>query len=577
MFSGGDNSYGGSSNAFGDVSGFLHKAERRSSLGMNSSSHVAENHEDRGDDDHFKMQQDDKALTFLKTTVIVMLLVSGAIVGRATHMLVTKEEQEVFQSRFNQDARSLLDTFESQVEKRMRVASMLSTSITSLAIRVNTTWPVITIPDFHVRTMDAMALTGASALYFSPLVTSETRSAWEAHVGGNILQQVNGQVMAEQGPDPYFPIFQVTPPSEKESLFFNQFSEETHSRALASMITKKAPMVAEVNFEDALTDSCVSLANNMLFIPVFDSFDKDRQVVGSLLFKCDWRDYFAGHNKAPLVVVVENSCGQQLTFEVSSQGVHFMGNGSLHDAAFSDMDVLSDYLNMSLSRDVDDPHPQASTATNYQEVPVLGVSSPHACRYRIRIYPTQDLHNEMHTQRPALYAFTVAMQLFFFAGVLFIAYDFMIRKRQDEILEQAAKSTALVESLFPSQVRDQVMESTTRRDALGSSGRTTQPRRGSTGKGMSTEEASEICDYSKIEGPPIANLFSSTTIMVSCCLLGTLLPPFYSSSHTCFRSLLILLGLRHGVRLESLTKYLLYLRRCMVLLMLLPRGLGCSR
>ena len=538
MFSDGDKSYGGSSNDFGDVSGFLHKAERRSSMGMSSSVRStfqeAEKHEDRGDDEHFKIQQDDKALTFLKTTVIVMLLVSGAIVGRATHMLATKEVQEVFLTRFNQDARALLDSFESQVDKRVRVASMLSTSITSLAIRVNTTWPMITIPDFQIRTKDVMALTGASALYFSPLVTSETRSAWEAYAGGSILGKLNGQVMSERGSDPYSPIFQVAPASEKESLFFNHFSEETYSRALTTMITEKAPTVAEVNFEDASADSCISFANNMLFIPIFDSFDKDRQVVGSLLFKCDWRDFFVGHNKTPLVVVVENSCGQQVTFEVSWQGVTILGNGSLHDAAFGDMELLSDYLNMSILRDIDEYPAQAPTTTMYQEVPVLGVSSSHACRYRIRIYPTQDLHNEMNTQRPALYAFTVAMQLFFFAGVLFVAYDFMIRKRQDEILEQAAKSTALVESLFPSQVRDQVMESTTRRDAMGSSGRTTQTRpqarRTSAGKGTSTEEAGESSDYSKIEGPPIANLFSSTTIMVSV-FFGTVLLPDYALSH----------------------------------------------
>ena len=97
---------------FDDVSGFLHRTERRSSLGMNNAGkrlRSLDEEPDTQDAEQFKLTQDDKALLFLKSTVIFMLIVAGAIMARASHLLGTKAELEVFQRSFDQHSRALLD------------------------------------------------------------------------------------------------------------------------------------------------------------------------------------------------------------------------------------------------------------------------------------------------------------------------------------------------------------------------------------------------------------------------------------------------------------------------------------
>ena len=499
------------SDAFGEVSGFLHKVERQSSLGkinaLKQNDSDQDHYRDRHDMEQMKFQQDDKALLFLKCTVIIVLVVAGTIMAKATHLLATKEEQEVFQNKFDQAARSLIDVFENQVEKKMRVASMLSASFTSLAITINATWPFISLPDFRMRTMDAVALTKASAIQFSPLVSKISRPAWESYAGGSIRRKSGGRDLSQQEAGPFSPIFNVSSTSQSD-LFFDQFSEVTYAKALSNMIKYKNPMMAEFTAENLPIET-----TNMLFVPIFNSFEKERKVVASLLFQSDWIDCFTGHKQAPVLVVVENLCGQQMSLTVSSEGVRFIGPGSLHESSFENMKAISEYLDLSMpwdaleAVDTEMLDPTADVPYKYG----MNDEEDTSCRYRIIIYPTQDLRDETYTQRPAIYAFTVAMQLFFFAGIVFIVYDSMVRKRQDAMMEEAAKSSALVDSLFPAEVRDQVMEST-RRDAMGSRSRLTT-RRCSSDIQSTSEMGTDRRDTSLIDGPPIASYFPSTTIM----------------------------------------------------------------
>ena len=493
---------------FDDVSGFLHRTERRSSLGMNNAGkrlRSLDEEPDTQDAEQFKLTQDDKALLFLKSTVIFMLIVAGAIMARASHLLGTKAELEVFQRSFDQHSRALLDLFQSQVEKQKRVASMLAASITSFGLSTNATWPLISVPDFVMRTTDAMALTGSSAICLSPLVTNDTRSAWESFAGGNRIRQANRPDESEHEGDIFFPISHVAPASRKDDLFIDQFSNDLYARALSNMMNEKSPTIAAIISDSETDNSCPALSGIMLFVPIFDSFGTDRQVVGSLLFKNDWREFVSGLRQvAPLAVLVENSCGLQLTLKVAGERVDFMGQGSLHDTSFAKMEIISDYLDLYLPWH----EPDASDTPTRAHITDSGIetceASSASCQYRIRIYPTQDLFNESHKQLNAVNYFSVAMQFFFFAGVVFIGYDFMIRKRQDAIMEQAAKSYALVDSLFPAQVRNQVMESTRREGST---------RRLSADSSVGFDEGSDHVDYSTIDGPPIASHFSSTTIM----------------------------------------------------------------
>ena len=58
-------------------------------------------------------------------------------------------------------------------------------TITATAIANNSTWPFVTIDQFQQRAASSRALSGSSFLHISPIVTDETRTAWEAYSVAN--------------------------------------------------------------------------------------------------------------------------------------------------------------------------------------------------------------------------------------------------------------------------------------------------------------------------------------------------------------------------------------------------------
>jgi hypothetical protein len=71
-----------------------------------------------------------------------------------------------------------------------------------------------------------------------------------------------------------------------------------------------------------------------------------------------------------------------------------------------------------------------------------------------------------------VYTFVVVLA-FLLTGGLLALYDYTVRKRQEKTMKSALRSTAIVSSLFPEQVRDRLLrdaEAEERQQAAGSGG-----------------------------------------------------------------------------------------------------------
>jgi hypothetical protein len=106
----------------------------------------------------------------------------------------------------------------------------------------------------------------------------------------------------------------------------------------------------------------------------------------------------------------------------------------------------------------------------------------------------------------------VICAIFVFTSLIFIAYDCLVERRQKLVLTTAIKSDAIVDSLFPSNVKERLY----RGDEVGDDHNEEHSGRpGDTGSEMlmppNTPNKSR-------EGPPIADLFENTTV----CFAGTL-------------------------------------------------------
>jgi len=70
------------------------------------------------------------------------------------------------------------------VDKIAAVAA-LGVTITASAIVSNSTWPFVTVDQFQQRAASSRALSGAYYLQVIPIITNDTRLAWEEYAMAN--------------------------------------------------------------------------------------------------------------------------------------------------------------------------------------------------------------------------------------------------------------------------------------------------------------------------------------------------------------------------------------------------------
>ena len=81
----------------------------------------------------------------------------------------------------------------------------------------------------------------------------------------------------------------------------------------------------------------------------------------------------------------------------------------------------------------------------------------NTCPVEISIFPSQTFEDTHTTGTPAIVTTAVALVLIF-AVLMFLVYDYLVERRQRIVLSKALTTSALVSSLFPSNVANQLLK-----------------------------------------------------------------------------------------------------------------------
>jgi hypothetical protein len=79
------------------------------------------------------------------------------------------------------------------------------------------------------------------------------------------------------------------------------------------------------------------------------------------------------------------------------------------------------------------------------------------CPFTMQIYPSEIYYSRYTSHDPIRFALSV-VGIFLFVTFVFFLYDQHVEKRQRYVLSSATRSSAIVSSLFPSEVRNQMLE-----------------------------------------------------------------------------------------------------------------------
>ena len=224
----------------------------------------------------------------------------------------------------------------------------------------------------------------------------------------------------------------------------------------------------------------------------------DSKVVGiiaSSFYIRSFLEHILPRGERGLVVVFENTCNQTFTYEVSGDEATWLGNGDLHEEKFDHLGQSMDFAMIGFHAAEQETYGGLHIDTDY-------------CAYIVSTYPSTTMRDIHHTMNPVWYTL-IAVSIFVFTTLFFLFYDKLVSMRQQKVMKTAVQSTTIVSSLFPSNVRDRLLDangnSRANDDNMGKS--IFQPTKSRLKTFLNDGEPSN--DSSK----PIADLFTDTTVL----------------------------------------------------------------
>jgi hypothetical protein len=433
-------------------------------------------------------RREDMAISSAKLFVLFFLLSLAVVVSYFWYRFTEASAEDSYHDEFDEYATKLVDIFFQKVEHKVLTASTLAMSLTShVSHSSSMEWPFVSFSNFERRTAGPRRLTSATSVWFSPLVLEETRSLWETYATDNegMLQQSNNfsvsfdphgehstndaaavgadeiahdegsgsyrqvdwqvnegiyriadtnvAVPQEFGQTTYAPIWQSAPVSlTKTNTMYNQLSEDFRREVIEAMVELKTPFFSKSQLagdDSSLVNDYKTEPHVYLYHPIFDSVQKTT-VVGGLTFDLDWSSFWhgiVGGIPGPLIVVLENNCGQAYTYWLDGDSHEkFVGEGEPYYNGESSEGLVME--------------------SNYEDFAALfgyDVDQENVCSYRVKVYPTKEFEEEFLTNGNLLSAVGVG-GIFILTAAVFIFYDCLVERRQARVMQSAKRSNAIV-------------------------------------------------------------------------------------------------------------------------------------
>lgn len=222
-----------------------------------------------------------------------------------------------------------------------------------------------------------------------------------------------------------------------------------------------------------------------MVVPIFDKFTRedDADIVGIIAAVVAFDRYLG--NLLPdgisgIYVVLKNSCGQTYSYVLNGPKARFLGDGDLHEKDYEPFRVTIPF-SFGTREDGD-------------------TSSKGSCEYTLYVYPSSEFMAKENDSVPVVFAL-LSTVVFLAMGSIFYVFDRLGERRNKKIVAVAAKSNAIVTSLFPSNVRRQLMQTSTAAGQL---------------KGFLQDDGADPNSTGfPHESAPIAEIFPQTTVFIA--------------------------------------------------------------
>mmetsp|Transcript_10346 Transcript_10346/g.22776 ORF Transcript_10346/g.22776 Transcript_10346/m.22776 type:complete len:1195 (-) Transcript_10346:89-3673(-) len=511
--------------------------------------------------------QESKYLTISRIVVIVIILAIAAIVSTGAYLFLDNTEEDNYNDQYEYVTNTAKDAVAFHVNNVYLSVNSLSRILSAEAKSSAQTFPFVTFPIFETLCLNARVQGGFKTITYQPLVNLTNLQQWNnySHHNQNWMVQSRESAIAsskgaiipsryieqpipasvyfgfdegatlapEYGGDTFMPIWMTSPPPYIPVLInFDLYA--LLKITIDASISAREPVMAEVQDASAMAGTLLSaedndryhtdvLANNgsqfnpfdhphtQIFAPVFeDPNDDNSAVVGVIDFVVTWDKYMAGllpEGTFGVHCVVKNTCGQSYTYKIEGNKAIFLGKGDLHETKFDSTEVVLPFYDLR--------RPNETTG-------IWG-----HCLYSYHMYASQE-YEDKYRDKSALGLTMVVASTFFFIIMVFFLYDWFLKRRNSKVLDVAAKTSAIVASLFPTNVRDRLLNAAandakttpTLSDAKSDDTRNRMKLKNFLQSEVEIDSTTNVDDQSNDHAElhvygskPIADIFPDTTIM----------------------------------------------------------------
>ncbi|CAB9526948.1 natriuretic peptide receptor 2 [Seminavis robusta] len=460
-------------------------------------------------------KKEGRIVFYLRVLVILVLAVAAICVCMGVHKYVTDQQQDAFETKFNNDASKVLEVVGATFQDTLGSTDAFITQLVAYARYSGSSWPYVTMPAFAIHATKLLKL--SKAFYFSvyPFVEPWQHDEWLNYTNetnGWIHESLDIQAKDEDwwGPkekefshrheifatggkardepfghmNNFLPSWQVHPmvPSAGYGYPYNYDIWQIDSLAQAILHADKhkrvvvSPQVnaiydptseesiagaeSQSNWASAFThpDLDNSEPFSVITFPIYDDLSsvrldltKNQSFVGVVTFSLYWREmiqHVLPTGSDGIIVVFEDPCAPSFTYRLDGPMATFLGSGDLHDPTY---DSMKHSAKLSALANVYHDQEGGSSYSSYTGIPI----ADDFCPRTISVYPSSAMEHDHRTSDAVLFTVTAAL-IFLFTSTVFMLYDFWVNRRQRIVMQRALASGAIVSSLFPKKVRQQL-------------------------------------------------------------------------------------------------------------------------
>lgn len=374
--------------------------------------------------------------------------------------------------------------------------------------------------------------------------TSQPAGPVDYSISPTISISSGGEYITHPRKGPYAPMWQLSPPPPPSEsavvntdlmsvpafrlLFGSILEEENEDTKASSGVAISSVMPLSIYSTNMVSDDSEPTgdlsqsARSVMFHPIRESYGQEGAIEGYAMGIFEWTQFFSGllpDDINGITCVLRNPCEQNKshTFAIHGGVATYMGDGDLHDVSQDDR---------CLETVLDEFDAYKFSANTVGDNGASSIRSSTSCNYVVQIFASNEFRSQMESDGPLIFTAVIAA-VFVGTGLIFLAYVYLVSNRQSKVMAIAQSTSAIVASLFPATVRDQIMKNAEEEVNLRMSERkeTKKALRRNSSRHSSRRETMQHIQRQRSQRPqakskPIADLFTESKFCVVRCPLN---------------------------------------------------------